>query len=201
VVAGIAAAQAFARRSLDRGWTASLATRIEGHPDNVAPAVMGGLVSSYVEDGHTVTTRWVVAPNLRFVCMAPPYQVLTVDARKALPAMVPMSSVSWQVGRCLAMVSAMASGVGTEIATCCHDRIHEPYRAPLIPDFERLRACTLEAGASTFLISGSGATMLAICDNDQSARQVRETVSALMPELWVRTMRSSEHGVSATLDN
>ena len=201
VVAGIAAAQALHGLKVNRQLTLDLATRIEGHPDNVAPAVMGGLVSSYVEDGHTVTTRWVVAPNLRFVCMAPPYQVLTVDARKALPAMVPMSSVSWQVGRCLAMVSAMASGVGTEIAACCHDRIHEPYRAPLIPDFERLRACTLEAGASTFLISGSGATMLAICDNDQSARQVRETVSALMPELWVRTMRSSEHGVSGTFDN
>lgn len=198
VVAGIAAAQALAGRSLDRELTASLATRIEGHPDNVAPAAMGGLVSSYVEDGRTVTTRWVVAPNLRFVCMAPPYRVLTADARKALPSMVPMSSVSWQVGRCLSMVSALASGRASDIAACCHDRIHEPYRAPLIPDFERLHDCALDAGAATFLISGSGATMLAICDGDHSARGVAEAVRAFMPTLWVRTMRASEHGVSVT---
>lgn len=196
VVAGIAAAQALAGQHLDRDFIASLATRIEGHPDNVAPAVMGGLVSSYVEEGHTVTTRWVVAPNLRFVCIAPPYRVLTADARKALPSMVPMSSVSWQVGRCLAMVSALASGNPDEIAACCHDRIHEPYRAPLIPDFEQLQQCALAAGACTFLISGSGAAMLAICDGTTSAGQVEEAVSHTMPELWVRTLRASEHGVS-----
>lgn len=201
VVAGIAAAQALAGRSIDRRFTASLATRIEGHPDNVAPAVMGGLVSSYVEGDTTATTRWVVAPNLRFVCMSPPYRVLTSDARQALPSMVPMSSVSWQVGRCLAMVSALASGRAADIAACCHDRIHEPYRAPLISDFERLRSCALEAGACTFLISGSGATMLAICDGDCSAKRVTSAVSSLMPELWLRTMRSSEHGVSVLTTN
>lgn len=201
VVAGIAAAQALAGRSIDRRFTASLATRIEGHPDNVAPAVMGGLVSSYVEGDITATTRWVVAPNLRFVCMSPPYRVLTSDARQALPSMVPMSSVSWQVGRCLAMVSALASGRAADIAACCHDRIHEPYRAPLISDFERLRSCALEAGACTFLISGSGATMLAICDGDRSAKRVTSAVSSLMPELWLRTMRSSEHGVSVLTTN
>lgn len=198
VVAGIVAAQALAGRRIDRALTASLATRIEGHPDNVAPAVMGGLVSSYVEGDQTVTTRWVVASNLRFVCMAPPYRVLTADARRALPAMVSMSSVSWQVGRCLAMVSALASGRADDIAACCHDRIHEPYRAPLIPDFERLRDCALEAGACTFLISGSGAAMLAVCDGASSAERVGRAAQGLMPDLWVRTMRASEHGASAT---
>lgn len=199
VVAGIVAAQVLAGRDIDRQFTLSLATRIEGHPDNVAPAVMGGLVSSYVEDEQTVTTRWVVAPNLRFVCMAPPYRVLTVDARRALPAMVPMSSVSWQVGRCLAMVSALASGNPSQIAACCHDRIHEPYRSPLIPDYDRLRSCALDAGAAAFLISGSGAAMLAICDGSRSAARVEEAARALMPSLWVHTMRASEHGVSATV--
>ena len=199
VVAGIAAAQALAGREVDRPFTLSLATQVEGHPDNVAPAVMGGLVSSYIEDDRTVTTRWVVAPNLRFVCMAPPYRVLTADARRALPAMVPMSSVSWQVGRCLAMVSALASGRPDDIAACCHDRIHEPYRAPLIPDFERLQRCALDAGAATFLISGSGATMLAICDGDRTAAHVEEAARSFMPQLWVRTLRASEHGVSVSV--
>ena len=198
VVAGIVAAQAMAGMPIDRKRTLSIATSIEGHPDNVAPAVMGGLVSSYVEDGATVTTRWPVAPNLRFVCMAPPYRVLTSDARMALPSMVPMSSVSWQVGRCLAMVSALASGNGKSISACCHDRIHEPYRAPLIPDYERLQKASLQAGAITFLISGSGAAMLAICDGDKTAQQVEKAASALVEGIWTRVMRVSERGASAS---
>ena len=180
--------------SLDRERTLSLATAIEGHPDNVAPAVMGGLVSSYVEGPTTVTTRWVVADNLRFVCMAPPYRVLTRDARRALPAMVPTSTVSWQVGRCLAMVSAMAKGDPDAIRACCHDRIHEPYRAPLIPDYQMLHDVAHENGACTFLISGSGATMMAIADGDERAASVARAVSEAMPTLWVRTLRASEHG-------
>lgn len=196
VVAGIAAAQALAGLSIDRARSLSLATRIEGHPDNVAPAVMGGLVSSYVDGGETCITRWPVATNLRFVCLAPPYRVLTADARRALPAMVPMSSVSWQVGRCVAMVSALALGNAADIAACCHDRIHEPYRAPLIPDFERLQDVALAAGACTFLVSGSGAAMLAICDGDEIAARVAEAAKAAMDSLWVRVMRVSEQGVT-----
>ena len=199
VVAGIAAAQALAGREIDRPFTLSLATRIEGHPDNVAPAVMGGLVSSYVDGTTTKTTRWPIAPNLRFVCLAPPYRVLTSDARMALPSMVPMSTVSWQVGRCLAMVSALASGNAAQIAACCHDRIHEPYRSPLIPDYARLQDIALHSGAITFLISGSGAAMLAICDDDGPAQAVAQAAQQAMPELWVRVMRASERGVSARL--
>ena len=196
VVAGIVAAQVLSGHPLDHQFTLDLATRIEGHPDNVAPAVMGGLVSSYVGGGVTTSTRWPIAPSLRFVCMAPPYRVLTADARRVLPSMVPMGSVSWQVGRCLAMVSAMASGDPEAIGACCHDRVHEPYRATLIPDFERIQACALDAGAATFLISGSGATMLAICADDESAAQVEQAVAQEEPRLWVRTMRASEQGVS-----
>ena len=196
IVAGIVAAQALSGRALDRSATASLATRIEGHPDNVAPAVMGGLVSSYVEDGATVTTRWPVSPSLSFVCMAPPYRVLTSDARLALPAMVARDTVSWQVGRCLAMVSALASGNARDIERCCHDRIHEPYRAPLIPDFEALRVASLEAGAATFIISGSGATMLAIATSPDVAARIEAAAAQAVPDLWLRTLAVSEQGAT-----
>ena len=196
IVAGITAAQALAKRPIDRAATASLATRLEGHPDNVAPAVMGGLVSSYVEGDVTVTTRWPVSPALSFVCMAPPYRVLTSDARQALPAMVARDTVSWQVGRCLAMVSALASGNADDIARCCHDRIHEPYRAPLIPDFERLRDATLAAGAATFIISGSGATMLAIATSPECAARIEAATAQTVPDLWLRTLSVSEQGAT-----
>ena len=199
VVAGIAAAQVLAGKELDRQVTLDLATRIEGHPDNVAPAVMGGLVSSFIEDDRTYTTRWACSPKLRFVCMAPPYRVLTQDARRALPQMVPTDTVSWQVGRCLSMVSALASGNPADIAACCDDRIHEPYRAPLIADYDRLRACTLDAGAIAFLISGSGATMLAIAESDASAERIADVAKREVDGLWVHIARASERGTHVSI--
>ena len=196
IVAGIVAAQALAGRPIDRVSTANLATRLEGHPDNVAPAVHGGLVSSYVEGDATVTCRWPISPSLSFVCMAPPYRVLTSDARQALPSMVARDTVSWQVGRCLAMVSALASGSAADIARCCHDRIHEPYRAPLIPDFEALREASLGAGAATFIISGSGATMLAIATSPATAARIEEAAAQTVPSLWLRKLAASEQGAT-----
>ena len=201
IVAGIVAAQALAGHAIDRTATASLATRLEGHPDNVAPAVMGGLVSSYVEGDATVTCRWPVSPALSFVCMAPPYRVLTSDARQALPTMVARDTVSWQVGRCLAMVSALASGNASGIERCCHDRIHEPYRAPLIPDFEALRAASLAAGAATFIISGSGAAMMAIATSLEAATRIEAAAAEAAPDLWIRTLTVSEQGATVIPHN
>lgn len=197
VVAGIAAAQILAGRPYDREFTLDLACRIEGHPDNVAPAILGSLVSSFVEGDETTSLRWSVAPNLRFVAIAPPYQVLTSEARKCLPAKVPTSTAVWQVGRCVAMIKALELGDAKLIKKCCHDKLHEPYRAQLIRDYEPLKARALEAGACAFVISGSGSTMLAIADGDEVATQVANAVDdGSIKNLWVRTLRASTFGAS-----
>lgn len=226
VVAGICAAQALSGQSMpavgdrltprngpipdeptpieaDRKTMLSVAAAIEGHPDNVAPAILGGLVSSFIEKGEdrsggmqVHSLSWNVSDDLRFVCMAPPYRVLTSEAREALPKEVPLQVVSWQVGRCLALVRALESGDEEAIASCCNDRVHEPYRAKLIADYERLRARSLEAGACAFLISGSGATMLAIARGEEVASRVADAVQELMPTLWVRVLRSEPQGVA-----
>ena len=86
VIAGIAGAMALSGDGFDRERALELACAEEGHPDNVAPALLGGLVSSFVDDGRTTSTRMGVADNLRFVAIAPPYEVRTADARRVLGA-------------------------------------------------------------------------------------------------------------------
>lgn len=197
VVAGIAAAQVLAGKPYDREFTLDLACRIEGHPDNVAPAILGSLVSSFVEGSETTSLKWRVAPNLRFIAIAPPYQVLTSEARKRIPATVPTSTAVWQVGRCVAMIKALELGDAKLIRKCCHDKLHEPYRAQLIRDYEPLKARALEAGACAYIISGSGSTMLAIADGDEIAAQVANAVDdGSIEGLWVRTLRASAFGAS-----
>lgn len=197
VVAGVAAAQVLAGLKYDRDFTLDVACRIEGHPDNVAPAILGSLVSSFVEDGETTSLKWRVAPNLRFVAVAPPYQVLTAEARKRIPKTIPTSTAVWQVGRCVAMIKALELGDAELIRKCCHDKLHEPYRAGLIPDYPALRKRALDAGACAFLISGSGSTMIAIADGDEIATQVADAMDdGSVDGLWVRTLRANVYGAS-----
>ena len=196
VIAGIAAAMALSGDGFDRERALELACAEEGHPDNVAPALLGGLVSSFVDGDATTSTRMDVAGNLRFVAVAPPYEVRTTDARRVLPEEVSRETAVWQMGRCVATVRALELGDADLLARACHDRLHEPYRARLIPDYDSLRAAALEAGACAFMISGSGSTMLAVADGDEAAARVADALSATCPGYWLRTLPANTLGTT-----
>lgn len=195
VVAGVVAALERAGRAGDVVETLDLATKAEGHPDNVAPAVLGGLVSSFIKGGDTVSTRMDVDGRVRFVAIAPPYEVRTADARQVLPREVPLECVAWQTGRAVAVVRALETGDFDLLSRACKDRVHEPYRKHLIADYDQMRASALGAGASAFVISGSGSTMLAICDGDETATAVAKAAESVRGDLWVRCVGASATGV------
>lgn len=196
VVAGVIAAQLLSGRAFNKALTLNMATAIEGHPDNVAPAVYGGLTSSFVEAGTTYAAVMPVSDNLRFVAMAPPYVVRTEEARRALPEQVPLQTAVWQMGRCVAMADALLRGDTQLIARACHDKLHEPHRMLLIPHYDMLRTKALQAGACAFVISGSGSTMLAIVEGDEGARQVEDAVKDTVEGLWVHTLHATPEGAS-----
>jgi homoserine kinase len=194
VVAGVMAAMELCGSGYDRIRALDIATQIEGHPDNVAPAVLGGLVSSFVDDGDVCSTRYDVAPELRFVAIAPPYEVRTDDARRVVPTTVDTSTAVWQMGRCVATVHALETGDAALLGHACADRLHEPYRARLIPDYDVLRTTALEAGASAFFISGSGSTCIAACDGDTEATSVSQAFAACRPGFWCATLHAANEG-------
>ncbi len=198
VIAGVAGAMGL-HGTYDREACLELATRIEGHPDNVAPAIMGGLVSSFVEGEDTTSTRMDVADNLRFIAIAPPYEVRTADARRVLPTEVPASTAVWQMGRCVAVVRALETGDAELLGKANHDKLHEPYRSKLIPDFEPLKAAALEAGACAFMISGSGSTMLAVADGEKTAAQVEAALHEARPVFWLRNLPANSLGTTVEL--
>ena len=196
VIAGIAAAMALCGEGFDREAALELACAAEGHPDNVAPAILGGLVSSFVDGSTTTSTRMDVADNLRFVAIAPPYEVRTADARRVLPDEVSRETAVWQMGRCVATVRALETGDAGLLAKACHDRLHEPYRAKLIPDYDALRAAALGAGACAFMISGSGSTMLAVADGDERAARVSAALAETCPGYWLRALPANTLGTT-----
>ncbi len=196
VIAGIGAAMALSPEGFDRTRALELAVRLEGHPDNVAPALLGGLVSSFVDGDITTSTRMDVADNLRFVAVAPPYEVRTAEARRVLPTEVSRDTAVWQMGRCVAMVRALETGDAELLGAACHDKLHEPYRAKLIPDYDSLRTAALEAGAYAFMISGSGSTMIAVADGDEAAANVAAAIAGTCPGYWLRTLPANILGTT-----
>lgn len=196
VIAGIGAAMALSPEGFDRTRALELAVGLEGHPDNVAPALLGGLVSSFVDGDITTSTRMDVADNLRFVAVAPPYEVRTAEARRVLPTEVSRDTTVWQMGRCVAMVRALETGDAELLGAACHDKLHEPYRAKLIPDYDSLRSAALEAGACAFMISGSGSTMIAVADGDAAAANVAAAIAGTCPGYWLRTLPANILGTT-----
>ena len=196
VIAGIGAAMALSPEGFDRARALELAVAMEGHPDNVAPALLGGLVSSFVDEGTTTSTRMDVADNLRFVAVAPPYEVRTADARRVLPKEVSRETAVWQMGRCVAVVRALELGDAALLGAACHDRLHEPYRAKLIPDYDALREAALGAGACAYMISGSGSTMLAVADGDEGAARVADALGEARPGYWLQVLPANTLGTT-----
>ena len=200
VIAGVAAAQALGVGEYDAERCLEIATKLEGHPDNVAPAIMGGLASSFIDGGETTSIRMSVAENLRFTVIAPPYEVRTADARRVLPAEVPLSTAVWQMGRCVAVVRALETGDAGLLSKANSDKLHEPYRSKLIPDYDELKGAALDAGACAFMISGSGSTMLAVSDGDDAAARVHDALSAARPAYWLRTLPANSLGTTVEIN-
>ncbi len=133
IVSGLAAGNALADGNLSPHELLSMAVDMEGHPDNVAPAIMGSLVCSFTPQGELPNCiRYNVNPNLRFVTVILPYEVKTEEARKIVPQEVPLSTAVWQMGRISGLTRGLESGDVRLIAAACDDKIQEPYRRELI---------------------------------------------------------------------
>ena len=176
VVAGIMAAAALTGHTVDRAELVRIATEVEGHPDNVAPAILGGAVCSFTPtDSLPQCLRYEVSDKLRFITVIPPYEVHTSEARKVVPQEIPLSTAVWQMGRIAGMTRGLETGDLDLIAAANDDRIQEPYRRRLIPDYNAVRDTCLNGGAKTIWISGSGSTLMAVTDDTIVAKflQVR----------------------------
>ncbi len=163
ILGGAVAANALLGRPLDAQALLDLASEIEGHPDNAAPALLGGLVAcARTPDG----VRWtrIAAPPLAVVLAVPDLAVSTEEARRLLPSQVPFADAVFNVTRTALLVAALAAGRTDVLDEATRDRLHQPYRARLIPGLEQVFDAARRAGAHGVALSGSGPSVLAFGD-------------------------------------
>lgn len=194
IVAGITGANALFSHRMNKYEIFELATEMEGHPDNVAPAIFGALCVSFMENDKPSMIRYGIKSDLIFVTMIPDYEVSTKSAREVLPTTMSYAQAVYQMGRCAALAKALEIGNRLIISKACTDRMQEPYRAKLIPEYETIKALCDQHEMITMFISGSGSTMMALTQEEDAAKSLASSIRLLYPSWDVRELHASYDG-------
>lgn len=179
IVAGAMLANAALELGLSRVQLLEIGTMIEGHPDNVAPAIYGGAVLSVHTPSGLATSSLRVAPGIELLIAVPPFPNDTKAARAALPQTLPHTDAVIAAGRAAALVQGLATGDGSLLGAALDDVLHVPFRRARIPGYDAVVAAAKQAGAFGATLSGAGSAVLAIAPRERSA-----LVGAAMLAAW-----------------
>ncbi len=183
---------------LSRAELLRLTTELEGHPDNLAPALYGGFCMSVLLDGRVITEVRPVSTDLRPVVLVPDYPLLTKEARAVLPAAYPRADAVFNLSRAAMLPLALERGDGDLLAAVTEDRIHEPYRRSLIHDYDTVREAARSLGARALVISGAGPTLLAFFDREPELSALRARLDGRTKDCWEALAPAVDHrGASA----
>ncbi len=189
IVGGLLAADTVAGTGLDRERILRMAVAIEGHPDNVAPALCGGAVLTVFDegriDGPLTVVPFAVPADWRAALYVPDLVIPTKQARAILPASVPRADAVFNHGRTALLAAAFSQGRPELLRVAMQDRIHQPYRAKIYPQMEALIRAGLDAGAWGACMSGAGSAILAIASEAKApaaaAAMAREAAALGLP--------------------
>ncbi|WP_050637756.1 homoserine kinase [Candidatus Stoquefichus sp. SB1] len=196
IVAGIVGAYAFMDRYDERQEILELATKIEGHPDNVAPAIFGGLTVSVMSDGVT-TLNIPVKHDYRFVAMIPPFTLSTEKSRSVLPQELSRADAIANVSHLALMVASLINGYDDGLKLGFKDRLHQPYRGPLIQGFDDIMNI-LEKDERVLgaYLSGAGPTIMAVIDatDTKGVVRIKEELGDLLKDWQVEKLELDMRG-------
>ncbi|GFN34933.1 homoserine kinase [Tepidimicrobium xylanilyticum] len=168
ILGGVMGANGLAGSPLSKDEILNIATEMEGHPDNIAPALYGGMVVSVMEMGKVYFDKVNVVKGMKFVALIPDFTISTKKARSVLPTAVPYDHAVYNVGRVSILISALSNGRFDLLEYAVEDRLHQPYRGKLIPYFKDIIHVSKRLGAYGTYLSGAGPTIIGIIDNDNS---------------------------------
>jgi homoserine kinase len=161
IVAGAYAANRLNGSPLNVQQVFEICNSIEGHPDNIAPALFGGLCTSIVANGKPRAQKYTVSDAVCFTAIIPDFKVDTKDARSVLPQNISREDAIFNMQRVALLPHVFEHGSSELIKLVTEDRIHERYRKPLYKNIDLIEKAAYECGAISFIVSGAGPTCLA----------------------------------------
>lgn len=196
IVGGAVAANVLAGEPLSTGELLAVAAGLEGHADNVTPALVGGFtVAAMVRAeagaesslGSGSRVDWVRLPvhGVQAVVAVPSVRLPTKQSRRVLPETVSFRDAVFNVGRACLLVAALAARDHEAFAAALDDRLHQPYRAAMVPGFGAVVEAAKQAGAMGAVLSGAGPAMLAFVAEDRPAGPVGEAMVAAFDQAGI----------------
>jgi homoserine kinase len=172
MLTGMLGANALLGEPFSREEILKLAIETEGHPDNVAPAMLGGLVASIIHESHVVSLRLTLTGThipFHITVVFPDFDFPTKQARALLPQRVDRKDAIYNISRAVIVTEAFRQGDLDMLAEAMNDRLHQPYRLPLIPGAQAAMEAMKAAGASGVALSGAGPSLIAFSTKRETA--------------------------------
>ncbi len=187
IVGGMMAANELLNQPLDREKILELSVEVEGHPDNVTPALLGGVVVSTKGDGKTAYLQFPISPKLEWTIAVPNVSLSTKEARLALPKVVPFENAVKNVGNASLLVASLLTEDFSVLNSALRDCLHQPYRSKLLPELDYIFTEAQKKQVNQLYLSGAGPTLAYL--NWQEKDEGREAFLRLLKkttEIWGR---------------
>lgn len=203
IVGGVLAANEIAGSPLSKDELLEIASKIEGHPDNIAPALFGGMVLSITEENNILYNTISLPKELKFCALIPDFPLSTYKAREALPKNVSYQDAIYNVAHSSLFVSALINGNYDILEDACQDRLHQPYRGKLIAGYKEIvDKCKSLTSLCTFL-SGAGPTIMVLLKQEDTTfvSSIEEFLNTL-PHRWdVIELQTDSIGARIKVEN
>lgn len=190
ILGGVMGANEIAGGPLSKEDIFQIGSRIEGHPDNIAPALFGGLTISLMEDDNIIYNKLEVHEGLKFLALIPDFTLSTKEAREVLPSNIKFADGVSNVARVSLLLSALGRGRFDLLKYALKDRLHEPYRGKLIPDFFHIIKATEDIGSLGTYLSGAGPTIMCIIEENKGdiVEKIDEYLDSLQSKWTLREL-------------
>lgn len=171
------------------------AAQFEGHADNVAPAVYGGLCATMIVDGEVLVQRYPIHPSIHFYVIIPDFELLTHLTRVALPEKYPFAEVVRSLAKVPFLLKGLENGDQRQIDASISDDIHQPYRYPLIHESDAVLALLKRFGIASTYISGAGPTIGILVNRPLDVVAIQTQLNTLRHRFELKRLRVDEDGL------
>lgn len=186
VVAGVLGANQIAGKPLSFEEIINVATEIEGHPDNVVPALVGGMTVAVQDKGQVAYSKVSIPGSLRFVALIPRFTLRTSAARQALPGTYSREDLVFNLSRTAMLVASMQNSEFHNLRMATEDRIHQPFRMRFMPGAGEIFDELKQAGSLAEFISGAGPAIMAMADGDSAAESLQCKIEAFLEGITLK---------------
>lgn len=168
ILAGIMGANEMAEAQLTKSQILKIATQIEGHPDNVAPALFGGMIVSVYDNDEVYFSKIPLNDSVDFYALIPDFTLSTSEARSVLPKQIPFEDATFNIGRVALMIASFFSGNLDLLNVSIKDKLHQKYRGALIYEYDTIMEELDNLQVKGAFLSGAGPTIIAITDKNET---------------------------------